>query len=122
MVIGTGIDIIEVSRVQKASKRAGFLERIFTNQEKQYFERVNFSAETIAGMFAAKEAIAKALAVGFNGVKWRDIEILHDEKGAPYTTLTCGALERMNELCGKRVLVSISHIKELAVAQAILED
>ena len=122
MVIGTGIDIIEVSRVRKASERAGFLERIFTVAEKQYFERMNFNPQTIAGMFAAKEAIAKALAVGFNGVKWRDIEILHDENGAPYTMLSCGALDRMNELCGKRVLVSISHIKELAVAQAILED
>ena len=122
MIIGTGIDIIEVSRVKKASERAGFLERIFTSAEKQYFERMNFNPQTIAGMFAAKEAVAKALTIGFNGVKWRDIEILHDEMGSPYTKLESGALERMRALCGKRVLLSISHIKELAVAQAILED
>lgn len=122
MVIGTGIDIIEVTRVKKASERAGFLQRVFTSAEHRYFEQKNFSPTTIAGMFAAKEAIAKALAAGFNGVKWRDIEILHDDMGCPYTRLENGALTRMRDMGGKKVHVSISHIKELAVAQAILED
>ncbi|MEG1547908.1 MAG: holo-ACP synthase [Clostridia bacterium] len=122
MVIGTGIDIIEVTRISAAAQRSNFVERIFTKAEQAYFERMHFNPQTIAGTFAAKEATAKALAVGFSGVGWKDIEILRDENGKPYTVLTCGALARMNELGGKVVHISISHIKELAVSQAILED
>ena len=69
-----------------------------------------------------EEATAKALSVGFRGIKWTDIEVLHDENGKPYATLQNAALSRMRELTGKTVHVSISHIKQLAVAQAIVED
>ena len=122
MVIGTGIDVIEVERVKKAAAKPAFLNRVFTRAEQDYFERFGFEAQTIAGTFAAKEAIAKALAVGFKGIRWMDIEILHDDNGKPYAALQNGALSRLEELAGKRVHVSISHIKQLAVAQAIVED
>lgn len=122
MVIGTGIDIIEVERVKKATEKPAFLKMVFTPAEQAYFERFNFEPQTIAGTFAAKEATAKALSVGFRGIKWTDIEVLHDENGKPYATLQNAALSRMRELMGKTVHVSISHIKQLAVAQAIVED
>ena len=122
MVIGTGIDIIEVERVKKAAAKPAFLKMVFTPAEQAYFDRFNFEPQTIAGTFAAKEATAKALSVGFRGIKWTDIEVLHDENGKPYATLQNAALSRMRELTGKTVHVSISHIKQLAVAQAIVED
>jgi len=122
MILGTGIDIIEVERIESATKKNAFIERIFTTAEQDYFEKTNYNPQTVAGAFAAKEAVAKALGVGFGYVKWKDVEILHDENGKPYVILHDGAYERMNDLAGKRVHVSISHIKQLAVAQAILED
>ena len=122
MVIGTGIDIIEVERVAAAAKREAFISKVFTEAERDYFHNSGSGNQSIAGIFAAKEATAKALTVGFRGIRWTDIEILHDENGRPYTVLRNGALERMQALEGKKVHISISHIKELAVAQAILED
>ena len=78
MVVGTGIDIIEVDRIQQAVSRQAFLDRIFTPDEQAYFAEHGQNAETIAGTFAAKEATAKALAAGFNGIRWTDIEILRE--------------------------------------------
>ena len=122
MVVGTGIDIIEVDRVQQAASRQAFLDRIFTADEQAYFAEHGQNAETIAGTFAAKEATAKALAAGFNGIRWTDIEILREESGKPYVKLWNAALKRMEDLGGHTIHLSISHIKALAVAQAILED
>lgn len=122
MVVGTGIDIIEVDRISDAAEKQSFFERVFTHQERSYFLEHNHNPQTIAGTFAAKEATAKALCAGFNGIKWQDIEILRDESGKPYVRLWNAAEQRMQDLGGKQIHISISHIKALAVAQAILED
>lgn len=122
MVVGTGIDIIDVQRVHKAAQKPAFISRVFTNEEQKYFEQHMHRADTIAGTFAAKEAVAKALATGFDGVQMKDIEIRRDEKGAPHVALQNGALRRMLDIGGKNLHISISHINELAIAQAILED
>lgn len=121
MVVGTGIDIIEVERIGEAASHRAFFDRIFTRDEQAYFQRYNHDLQTIAGTFAAKEATAKALAAGFNGIRWKDIEILRDESGKPFVKLRDAAQKRMQELGGSVVHLSISHIKTLAVAQAILE-
>lgn len=122
MVVGTGIDIIEVDRIRLAAAQQAFLNRVFTKEECAYYEQRNCCPETLAGTFAAKEATAKALAAGFNGISWRDIEILHDEEGKPYVRLWNAAKTRMQSLGGNEIHISISHIKKLAIAQAILED
>ncbi len=122
MVVGTGIDIIEVDRVRRAAAQQAFLDRVFTQDECAYYQSCNCNAETLAGTFAAKEATAKALAAGFNGISWRDIEILHDDQGKPYVRLWNAAKARMQSLGGSAIHVSVSHIKTLAIAQAILED
>ena len=122
MVVGTGIDIIEVERIEEAANHANFLDRIFTATEQAYFARFHNDPQTIAGTFAAKEATAKALAAGFNGIRWKDIEIHRDESGKPFVELKDAAFRRMQELGGSTIHLSISHIKALAVAQAILED
>ena len=121
MVVGTGIDVIEVERIRSAAEQQAFLDRIFTASECEYYKKCNCDPQTLAGTFAAKEAAAKALAAGFNGIGWQDIEILHDEHGKPYARLWNAAQERMESLGGSTLHISISHIKTLAIAQAILE-
>lgn len=122
MVIGTGMNIVEVKRVKKATRKKSFMERVFTNNEREYFEKNQYDLQTIAGTFAAKEATAKALTVGFNTMRWKDIEILHDESGNPYAKLWNTAKSRLISLGGAEVHLNISLIKSLAVAQAIVED
>ena len=122
MVVGTGIDVIEVERIRRAATQPAFLDRIFTKGEYEYYARCNHDPQTLAGTFAAKEAAAKALAAGFNGIGWQDIEILRDESGKPYVRLFNAAKDRMESLGGSVMHVSISHIKTLAIAQAILEE
>ncbi len=122
MVVGTGIDVIEVERIKRAANQNAFLERIFTQNERQYYQKCGEDAQTLSGIFAAKEATAKALAAGFNGIGWRDIEILHDDLGKPYVQLWNSAKTRMESMGGRAIHISISHIKTLAIAQAILEE
>lgn len=122
MVVGTGIDVIEVDRIRRAAAQQAFMDRIFTKNECDYYAKCNHDPQTLAGTFAAKEAAAKALAAGFNGISWQDIEILRDESGKPYVKLWNAAKERMDSLGGSTMHVSISHIKTLAIAQAILEE
>jgi len=122
MVVGTGIDVIEVERIRRAADQNAFLERIFTPNERVYYQKCGADPQTLSGMFAAKEATAKALAAGFNGISWRDIEIMHDDLGKPYVQLWNSAKTRMETLGGRNIHISISHIKTLAIAQAILEE
>jgi holo-[acyl-carrier protein] synthase len=120
MVEGIGVDIIEIERVAEAVARRRFRERIFSDAERAYCEdggsprRV---AERYAGRFAAKEAILKALGTGMR-IPLREVETLRGESGAPYVRMSGEAAAQLD---GRRVLVSISHCKLYAVAQAIVE-
>jgi holo-[acyl-carrier protein] synthase len=116
-----GIDIIEIDRVKKSlDKRERFLERNFTKAEIDYFKSKNFKVETIAGNFAAKEAISKAIGTGIRGFDFRDIEILRDNLGKPIVI----TYNNLSEICInyniKEIKVSISHCKEYAVANALV--
>ena len=74
MILGIGVDIIEIDRIEKAIKKQNkFLEKIFTNKEIEYFQNRKMNIEVIAGNFAAKEAISKALGTGFRGISFLDI-------------------------------------------------
>jgi len=121
MVVGTGIDVIEVERIAHAARRDAFLKRIFTPREQAYYRQCGCSPQTLAGMFAAKEATVKALAASFSGIGWREIEILRDSDGAPYARLGEVAKKRMQALGGTTIRLSIALINSMAVAQAILE-
>ncbi|WP_226537520.1 holo-ACP synthase [Fictibacillus halophilus] len=116
MIVGTGIDIIELKRIKKATlHQERFPNRILTPFEQKRFESLNGSRkyEYLAGRFAAKEAMAKALGVGIGAeLSWHDMEIKSDEKGKPFLT------SPYPYLCH----LSISHTKEYAVAQVILES
>ena len=106
--LNTGIDIVNVNRIREIleKKKQRFLDRVFTDKEIQYISKNGIQATTVAGLFAAKEAIAKALGTGIGKIGWRDIEILHDEKGKPFTSIN-------------NMELSISHEQDYAIAIAI---
>ena len=121
MIIGIGTDIIEIDRIEKAiNKNNGFLNKVFTANEINMFKERNMRAEVIAGNFAAKEAISKAIGTGFRGFSLIDIEVLRNELGKPIVYLS----KNMDSIIdiGYKLNVSISHNKTSAIAFAILED
>ncbi len=123
MVYSVGIDLIEISRIRNGYKRFGdrYLNRFFSTDEIDLIRSKNPGAvTTMAGKFAAKEAVMKSLGIFFDsGVTFRDIEILSRTSGMPYVRLP-ERLQRNIE--GKRVLISISHEKKFALATAIITD
>ncbi|MCI9148425.1 MAG: holo-ACP synthase [Hungatella sp.] len=118
MIVGVGTDLIEIARVEKACGKQAFLARIYTREEcRQFGENVT----RLAGNFAVKEAVAKALGTGFSGFWPRDIQVLRDEKGKPFVNLFDGALKRAGELGVENIHVSITNTKEYAAAFAVAE-
>jgi len=83
LVLGIGIDIIEIRRISKAMDNPVFMDRIYTPGEQEYLRTRKNNPSTAAGYFAAKEAAAKALGTGFGRVKWTEIEIVREENGKP---------------------------------------
>ena len=122
MIIGIGTDIIEIDRIKAAIERTpSFLSKVFTEKERELFKAKGMRVETIAGNFAAKEALSKALGTGFRGYSLQDFEILRDQLGKPIVNISKKAREKI----GGRVLninVSISHNKSNAIAFAIVEE
>jgi holo-[acyl-carrier protein] synthase len=113
-----GVDIIEVARVQSSVQRFGrrFLDRVYTEAEQAYCRG---RAPQLAGRFAAKEAISKALGTGIRRIHWRNIEILPDRAGAPKVTLYGRARARFESMGLQGMEVSISHSRDNAVATAL---
>ncbi len=120
MIMGIGTDLIEIPRIEAAVKKNdAFLGRVFTPLEIGYFRDRKDHYPSLAGTFAGKEAVSKVLGTGFRRMKWTDIEILRDEKGKPYVVLAGGALAIAEELGIERILVSLSHSRDNALATAI---
>jgi holo-[acyl-carrier protein] synthase len=125
MILATGIDIVEVERIERAAARLGrrFLDRVFTPAEIAYCEPRGARWVHFAGRFAAKEAAMKSLGTGWaEGVAWREVEILSSAVGGPQLRLHGVALARYEALGASRSHVSISHTSRYAVAQVILES
>lgn len=125
MIVGTGVDIVEVERVRAALERFGerFLKRIFTPAEIHYCDSKKNRAERYAARFAAKEAAFKALGTGWNqGVTWREVEVGHAPGGRPTLSFTGAAARHAARLGMKRASLSLTHTREQAMAQVILED
>ena len=120
MIIGTGIDIIEIERIKKAIVNKRFVQRVFTVAEQKYCEgRGSQTAASYAARFAGKEAVLKAFGTGLVGGTLQDIEILPDAKGCPRVRL-CGFFEEMaREIGVTSIYISLSHAREYAVAQTI---
>jgi holo-[acyl-carrier protein] synthase len=124
MIIATGIDIVEISRLSQAFDRRGerFRNRIFTAEEISYCEGRSSRMESYAARFAAKEAAMKALGTGWGeGVGWRDIEVVRSAVGAPSLRFHGRALECLKHLGADCAHLSLSHSRDIAVAQVILE-
>lgn len=113
MILGTGIDIIEISRIQKAVERWGddFLKHILNEEEIDYSRRQKNPYQHYAVRFAAKEAVFKA--VGDPKMTWRNLTITHDPQGKPVCRYDAGGFTN-------KILISLSHSKDYAVASAIV--
>lgn len=121
MILGIGTDIVDVKRIKEASLSNGFLEKVFSKDEIEYLNSRNMRPEYIAGRFAAKEAVAKALGTGFREFNLKDIIIDRTTLGKPLVVLK-GKAKQIAQKNGKYNLqVSISHEKNYAIAYAILE-
>ena len=122
MIIGIGTDIIEINRIEKAIMRtSSFIEKSFTSNEIEYFKLKGLKGNVIAGNFAAKEAISKALGTGFRGFGMQDIEVLRDELGKPIVNLSY-KIYKLLDIKEFNIYVSISHSKENAIAYAVMEE
>lgn len=118
MIKGIGTDIIEIERIKVNCQKDKFINRVFTTNEICYCQKEANSEMHFAGRFAAKEAILKAMGTGLSGLKWTDIEILPDKLGAPIVYLGPAASKIAEEQGISKILVSISHCQNYAVAYA----
>jgi holo-[acyl-carrier protein] synthase len=124
MLVGTGIDLTEIPRIQKSIARFGnrFLDRIYTPGEKAYCLRKKNAAESFAARFAAKEAAAKALGTGISyGVTWLEIEVTREPGGRPGLLFHGRAAQLASRLGVIHAALSLTHTDVLAMASVALE-
>lgn len=125
MIIGIGVDIIEISRLERALAAHGerFRDRVFTRGEIEYCERLVRKGERYATRFAAKEAARKAIgaATPVIALSWHDVEIISSPEGAPQLEFHGRAAELVKELGVARAHVSLSHATDMAIAYVVLE-
>ena len=121
-VLGVGVDLCGIARIARAMERTHFMERVYTGEERAYLAlKGKGAAQSAAAMFAAKEAVAKALGTGFSGgVSPGQIGVCHAPGGMPHVALTGAALERLQALGGRQVRLSLSHEQDMAVAFAVI--
>ena len=125
MIVGLGVDITEVDRIEAAVARHGdaFLKRLFTPAEIAYCRKHRNCAERFAGRFAAKEATMKALGTGWTrGVRWVDIEIIREPSGKPTLKLSGATRAIADRLGVKNIALTITHDGNTALAQVIFES
>lgn len=125
MRISTGIDIIEVDRVRKNIEKYGekFLNKVYTESEIEYCEGKKIQRyESYAGRFAAKEAVFKAISWMLDGkfdVDWKDIEVINDKRGRPLINVNNNSkISNLEEIIS--IDISISHVKNMAVASVVI--
>ena len=123
MIIGYGIDLIDIRRIEKAINRFGerFIKRVFTKNERIRSDKKQKRIESYAKRFAAKEACSKALGTGFrSGVFWKNIEVVNEKSGKPTLNLSGGAYKRLKKLTpqGNNYNISLSITDDFPWAQA----
>lgn len=124
MIIGTGIDITDIKRIDQAHERWGekFLHKFLRADEIEYCLKQSNPSPSIAARFSGKEAVSKAFGTGIGGkLNWHDIEIAHHERNRPIVRLYGKADALFSELGGKTVHISLSHSEGQAAALAVLE-
>ena len=116
---GIGCDIVNISRIAELLVNERFVDKVYTAYEQNYISEKG--TQTAAGLWAAKEAVSKALGTGFVEFTAKDIEIRHNESGTPHVILHNGARTRSELMDVNNVHISISHEKEQALAFAVME-
>ena len=119
MIVGIGVDLIEIGRITKAALNPQFCARVYTGRE---LEETKAAGHRLAGYFAAKEALLKAMGTGLSQFSWQEMEIGHDSHGAPLFNVSGKVAQYLDEKNVTRIHLSISHCREYAVAQVILEE
>jgi holo-[acyl-carrier protein] synthase len=126
MIVGTGIDAVEIARIQSSMERFGarFLDRVYTEAEQAYcLRKRRNAAESFAARFAAKEAAAKALGTGIShGVHWLEIEVVREPGGRPALSFHGRAADRAKHLRVRHAALSLTHTGDLALASVVLES
>lgn len=125
MIVGSGIDLVEIARIQQSLERFGprFLNRVFTSAEQAYCMRKRNAAESLAARFAAKEAAAKALGTGISrGVNWLEIEVVREPGGRPNLLFHGRAAQIAAQLGVAHAALSITHTATLSMANVVLEN
>ena len=124
MIVGTGIDIVEVPRIAASLDRFGerFTRKIFTDDEIRYCESKQNKAERYAARFAAKEAAMKALGTGWRGLGWKEIEVRRRPGSRPTVVFSGRAAELAERFGVVRASLSLSHTGQHAIAEVILES
>ena len=123
-VIGIGVDLVEVARIEHSLERFGerFLRRVFTEGEISYSTSMKFAARHLAARFAAKEAVSKAFGTGIGkAMGWRDIDVRKKESGEPYLVFEGGARQLAKERGIKEALITLSHTDHHAMAMIVLQ-
>lgn len=117
----TGVDIIKINRIEKilSNNRESFYKKIFTLEEINYLKDRNHNPKTVAGLFAAKEAVSKCIGTGIGKVGWKDIQIQHTSRGKPKVKISNRALNILKDININQFDLSISHETEYAVAFVI---
>jgi len=122
-VIGLGADLVEVTRIQGVLERQGerFLKRVFTDEEREYCQRMKFPHKHYAARFAAKEAISKAFTTGVGGdFGWKSASIYHGSRHEPLVRLDEQGTQLLRRIGGTRVVVTLSHTDKDALAVAAI--
>lgn len=122
MVIGIGVDIVDIARIENAIKRFPRMEsKIFTAEEASYCQSKQKPYLHFAVRFAAKEAVVKSLGTGLRGFSWKDISVSRNALGKPVANLYNGAAKIAEEKNIKKIEISLSFSKNQAVAVAVAE-
>lgn len=122
MIVGVGLDVCQVARMEEQLKKESFLKRYFCAEEQEYIRsRGQAAANTMAGIFAAKEALVKCLGTGFTDTRLCDIAVLHDKLGAPYYDLRGSYAGHAAQRSITSLYLSITHDGGIAAAVCIAE-
>ena len=122
MIKGIGLDLTDVERIACAVQNQHFLNRVYTSAEQSYcHSRGQGAAQSFAARFAAKEAVLKALGTGLRGGSLLDIEVINDELGAPQVHLSGHWASLAADKGISKIHLSVTHLKELAAAQCVVE-
>ena len=123
ITLGVGVDLVEVDRIRKSRENHGknFLEKVFTSEERDYCLAISDPDPHLAARFAAKEAVSKAFGTGIGAeIGWLSVSVSRQASGAPVVKLDEKAAAQLKLIGGEQVLISLSHLREMAVAFAVI--